>query len=40
MHPFAQLSTSDREALTVEGSELLDLLAPKAAHDIRFTEPA
>ncbi|GAA4251801.1 hypothetical protein GCM10022255_045820 [Dactylosporangium darangshiense] len=40
VHPFAQLSTSDREALTVEGSELLDLLAPKAAHDIRFTEPA
>ncbi len=40
VHPFAPLSTSDREALTVEGGGLLDLLAPKASHEIRFTAPA
>jgi hypothetical protein len=40
VHPFAPLSASDREALTVEGGGLLDFLAPKASHDIRFTAPA
>jgi hypothetical protein len=40
VHPFAPLSASHREALTVEGGGLLDLLAPKASHEIRFTAPA
>jgi hypothetical protein len=39
VHPFAPLSASDREALIVEGSGLLVLLAPKASHEIRFAAP-
>ncbi len=39
VQPFAPLPASHRDALTVEGSGLLDLLAPKASHDIRFTAP-
>jgi hypothetical protein len=39
VHPFAPLSASDREELTVEGSSLLDLLAPKASHEIHFAGP-
>ncbi|MDX3226012.1 winged helix DNA-binding domain-containing protein [Streptomyces sp. ME19-01-6] len=37
VHPFAPLSAPDREALTVEGGGLLDVLAPDASHEIRFT---
>ncbi|TDC67069.1 winged helix DNA-binding domain-containing protein [Micromonospora sp. KC207] len=37
VHPFAPLSASHREALAIEGGGLLDLLAPKASHEIRFT---
>jgi hypothetical protein len=37
VHPFAPLSAPERDALTVEGSGLLNFLAPKARHDIRFT---
>ncbi|MBQ1028884.1 winged helix DNA-binding domain-containing protein [Glycomyces sp. NPDC047369] len=39
VHPFEPLSAADREALTTEGSELLDLLAPKASHEVRFAAP-
>jgi hypothetical protein len=37
VNPFAPLSASDREALTIEGGSLLDLLAPKTSHEIRLT---
>jgi hypothetical protein len=39
VRPFAPLSASDRDALTVEGGGLLDFLAPTARHEIRFTTP-
>ncbi|WP_433347055.1 winged helix DNA-binding domain-containing protein [Microtetraspora malaysiensis] len=39
VHPFAPLSAPDRDALTVEGGGLLDLLAPNTSHEIRFTAP-
>ncbi|RVX41287.1 winged helix DNA-binding protein [Nonomuraea polychroma] len=39
VHPFAPLSARDRDALTVEGGGLLDFLAAKASHEIRFTAP-
>jgi hypothetical protein len=39
VRPFAPLSASDRDALTVEGGDLLDFLAPTARHEIRFTVP-
>lgn len=39
VHPFAPLSAAHREALTLEGGGLLDLLAPGAAHEIRFVTP-
>ena len=39
VHPFAPLSMSDREAVTVEGAGLLDFLAPKAEHDVRIADP-
>jgi hypothetical protein len=40
VNPFAPLSASDREALTIEVGSLLDLLAPKTSHEIRLTAPA
>ncbi|MEV0149973.1 MULTISPECIES: hypothetical protein [unclassified Nonomuraea] len=36
---FAPLSAPDRDALTGEGSGLLDFLAPDTSHEIRFTVP-
>jgi hypothetical protein len=39
VHPFAPLSASDRDALTIEGADLLDFLAPGASHEIRCTDP-
>jgi hypothetical protein len=39
VHPFAPLTAPDRDALTAEGSGLLDFLAPDTSHEIRFTAP-
>lgn len=39
VHPFAPLPAPHRDALTTEGADLLNFLAPKASHEIRFTTP-
>jgi hypothetical protein len=36
VHPFARLSTADKQALTAEGAGLLTFLAAGSTHDIRF----
>ena len=40
VHPFAPLTGADRDTLAVEGESLLDFLAAKASHEIRFTDPS
>jgi hypothetical protein len=39
VEPFASLPGADADAVTEEGQQLLDFVAPGASHDIRFAVP-